>query len=188
LPIAAWSLGWRTPLSWLIAIACIALAWRRYAALERLTPPAAPILLEEVRADLENSSHSSEDGRRFAIAELNQRIADISFELGLLPTTFTTLIRISLASGSALALLGLMELGRTPLESALGAGVCAVSGLVGAGVVAAIGRTAKQRVLETRAEWDRASREVGKELGTSLEAAAPERADRARRPSAGARD
>ncbi len=62
-----------------------------------------------------------------------------------------------------------MDLGRAPLESALRAGACAVSGLVGAGVVAAIGRTAKLRVSEIKLEWDRSSREVGKGLGVSLD-------------------
>ena len=162
-------MGWRTPLSWLIALGCIALAWRRFSGLEALRPPAASMLLDELTSDLGAERGLSEEGRRFAIAELNQRIGDVSFELGLLPSTFTALIRISLASGSALALLGLMELGSAPLEGALRAAVCAVSGLVGAGVVSAIGRTAKQRSAEIRLEWDRASRETGKELGTSLE-------------------
>lgn len=177
MPIAAWSLGsgWRTPAAWLIALGCIALAWRRYSALEQLRPPAARALLDELTEDLGSERALSEDTRDFAVAELNQRIADVSFQLGLLPSMFTALIRISLASGSALALLGLMDLGSAPqslaIETALRAGVCAVSGLVGAGVVAAIGRTAKQRIHEIKLEWDRSSREIGKELGTSLESA-----------------
>lgn len=162
-------MGWRTPLSWLIALGCIALAWRRFSALEALRPPAASTLLDELTEDLAAERGLSEEGRRFAIAELNQRIGDVSFALGLLPSTFTSLIRISLASGSALALLALMDLGNAPLEGALRAAVCAVSGLVGAGVVSAIGRAAKQRITEIRLEWDRASRETGKELGASLE-------------------
>lgn len=170
MPIAesSFALGWRTVAAWLIALACIALAWRRYAALERLRPPASSRLLEELLEELGSERSLTEDSRRFAIAELNQRIADVSFALGLLPSTFTTLIRISLASASALALLGLMDLGQAALERALLAAVCAVSGLVGAGVVAAIGRTARQRASEIRLEWDRASRGAGKELGTSL--------------------
>jgi hypothetical protein len=171
LPIADWSMGWRTPLSWLIALGCIALAWRRFSAIEGLRPPAASMLLDELTYDLGSELALSDQSRRFAIAELNQRIGDVSFALGLLPSTFTALIRISLASGSALALLGFMDLGNAPslLETGLRAGVCAVSGFVGAGVVAAIGRAAKQRASEIRLEWDRASRELGKELGTTLE-------------------
>jgi hypothetical protein len=46
--------------------------------------------------------------------------------------------------------------------------LCAMSGLVGAGAVAAIGRAAKQRVARIREEWDRSSREIGKSLGTGL--------------------
>jgi len=169
LPIAIGSMGWRTPLSWLIALGCIALAWRRFSALEGLRPPVASMLIDELTEDIGAERARSEEGRRFAIAELNQRIGDVSFALGLLPSTFTALIRICLASGSALALLGLMDLGAAPLEAALRAGVCAVSGLVGAAVVSAIGRAAKQRAAELRLEWDRASRETGKQLGASLE-------------------
>ncbi len=98
-------LGWRTPVAWSIALACIALAWRRYSALDRLRPPAVPVLLEELVEDLHPERELSEGARRFVVAELNQRLSDVSFALGLLPSTFIALIRISLASGSALALL-----------------------------------------------------------------------------------
>ncbi len=112
----------------------------------------------------------SDEARRAAIAELNLRIADVSFELGLLPATYTALTRISLASGSALALFGFMEsANREPMERTLRVAVCAVSGLVGAGIVAAIGRTARLRVAGIREAWDRSSRELGKSLGTGLE-------------------
>jgi hypothetical protein len=168
-PIALWSMGWRMPLSWLIALGCIALAWRRFSALESLRPPAASLLLDELTEDFGVARPLSDESRRFAIAELNQRIGDVSFGLGLLPSTLTALIRVSLASGSALALISLMELGNAPLEGAMRAAVCAVSGLVGAGVVSAVGRAAKQRAAEIRLEWDRASREVGRELQTTLE-------------------
>lgn len=108
--------------------------------------------------------------RELLIAELNQRISDLAFVLGTLPATFTALTRISLASGSALSLLAFVS-----ADSASGpvrtvrVVLCAVSGLVGAGVVASIGRVAKQRVLRIREEWDRSSREVGKALGAGLE-------------------
>ncbi|MEO6600046.1 MAG: hypothetical protein ABIQ16_09260 [Polyangiaceae bacterium] len=140
---------------------------------ERLCPPSASTLLDELTGDLGSERGRSGEPQRFAIAELNQRLSDVSFALGLLPSTFTALIRISLASGSALALLGFTEVGsgRLPLDTALRAGLCAVSGLVGAGVVAAIGRSAKRRSSELRLEWDRVSRELGKQLGTSLEQA-----------------
>jgi hypothetical protein len=169
LPNSVWSIGIREAISWLLALGCIALAWRRFSALEALRPPTPSVLLEELMLDLGLERANSEDGRRFAVAELNQRIGDVSFALGLLPSTFTALIRISLASGSALALLCLMDLRSAPLGSAARAAVCAVSGLVGAGLVSVIGRTAKLRASEIRLEWDRASREAGKELGVGLE-------------------
>jgi len=94
----------------------------------------------------------------------------VSFELGLLPATFTALTRISLASGSALALLGFMGSANSEsMERTLRVVVCAMSGLVGAGVVAAIGRAARVRVAGIREAWDRSSREIGKSFGAGLE-------------------
>jgi hypothetical protein len=167
---AGWSLGWPTPTAWVIALGCAALGWRRLVALARLNPPNPSVLLEQLLAEPSAADSIADGTRRAAIAELNQRIADVSFELGLLPATFTALTRISLASGSALALFGFMESADSePMERTLRVAVCAVSGLVGAGAVAAIGRSAKMRVAGIREAWDRSSREVGKSLGAGLE-------------------
>jgi hypothetical protein len=167
---AGWSLGWPTPTAWVIAFGCVALGWRRRSALARLNPPNPSVLLEQLLAEPSAVDSISDETRRAAIAELNQRIADVSFELGLLPATFTALTRISLASGSALALFGFMESADSEsMERTLRVAVCAVSGLVGAGVVASIGRSAKLRVAGIREAWDRSSREIGKSLGTGLE-------------------
>jgi len=128
------------------------------------------VLLEQLLAEASAADFVSPETRRAAIAELNQRIADVSFELALLPATFTALTRISLASGSALALFGFVaSTDGEPMERTLRVAVCAVSGLVGAGAVAAIGRSAKLRVAGIREAWDRSSREIGKALGTGLE-------------------
>lgn len=167
---AGWSLGWPTPIAWVIAFGCAALGWRRRSALARLNPPNPNVLLEQLLAEPSTVDSISDETRRAAIAELNQRIADVSFELGLLPATFTALTRISLASGTALALFSFMESADSEsMERALRVAVCAVSGLVGAGAVAAIGRSAKQQVTQIREAWDRSSREIGKSLGTGLE-------------------
>jgi hypothetical protein len=167
---AGWLLGWPTAIAWLIASSCVVLGWRRLSGIARLNPPSPQLLLEELLAETSPVEPLAEGMRRAAIAELNQRIADVSFELGLLPATFTALTRISLASGSALALFGFMQAtGSEPLERTVRVAVCAVSGLVGAGAVAAVGRTAKQRVARIREAWDRSSREIGKSLGTGLQ-------------------
>jgi hypothetical protein len=147
----------------------VALAWRKLSALARLNPPNPGVLLEQLTEPTAVES-VTEATRRAAIAELNQRIADVSFELGLLPATFTALTRISLASGSALALFGFMGSANSePMERTLRVVVCAMSGLVGAAAVAAIGRSARVRVAGIREAWDRSSREIGKSLGTGLE-------------------
>ena len=167
---AGWSLGWPAPTAWAITFGCVALGWRRLSALARLNPPSPRLLLAQLLAELAGVESVTDETRRAAIAELNQRIADVSFELGLLPATFTALTRISLASGSALALLGFMGSANSEsMERTLRVVVCAMSGLVGAGVVAAIGRAARVRVAGIREAWDRSSREIGKSLGTGLE-------------------
>jgi hypothetical protein len=166
--LAGLSLGWPILIAWLLVGVCVALAWRRHSQLRRLRPPSAQQLLAELAADADIGAPGP--ARRLALAELNQRIADVSFELGLLPATFTALTRISLASGTALALFDFMASpADAPLLRTLHAAVCALSGFVGAGLVAAIGRSAKQRVAKIRQDWDRASREVGKSLGLRLD-------------------
>lgn len=134
-------------------------------------PPAPHVLLEELLREVGANRVDSEYVRRAAIADLNQRLSDVSFELGSLPARFTALTRICLASGTALALFGYIGAQgspKPPLERALSFIVCAASGALGAACVAGIGRTAKRRCLAIREEWDRSSRETGKALGTSL--------------------
>ena len=148
----------------------MALAWRRSVQLGRLTPPTAAALLAELAA--ENPARPGESGaeqqRRAMIADLNQRISDVSFELGLLPATYAALTRVCLASGTALTLLGFLDWADAPLEGGLRAVVCALSGLVGAGVVSSLGRRAKRTIDQIRESWDRSSRELGKSLNTTL--------------------
>jgi hypothetical protein len=163
-------LGWEPFLAWLSALLCSLLAVRILRSLSPLNAPEAPVLLTELLAELGVSSPDSEFVRRAAIAELNQRLSDVSFELGLLPARFTALTRICLASGTALALFGYIGANaRVPLERMLGPLACAAAGLLGAACVQAIGRVAKERCAAIREAWDRASRETGKVLGTSLE-------------------
>jgi heme A synthase len=148
--------------------------------LTRLAAPEPARLLQELSAELPDGASLSGGDRRAAIAELNQRISEVSFQLGLAPALFTALIRISLASGTGLALvLGLLDTaGGEPWQRASRVGMCALAGFVGALALANLGRMAKARVTRIREDWDRVSREAGKSLGTSLEGA---------RESAGAR-
>ena len=175
-------MGWELVLAWLLAGLCSLLALRLLRVVRRSTPPAPQALLEELLRDVGVSSVDSEYVRRTAIADLNRRLSDVSFELGSLPARFTALTRICLASGTALALFGYIGAqgsSRPPLERALDFVVCAASGALGAACVASIGRVAKRRSSLIREEWDRSSRETGKALGTSL--AAPLRSDRSER-------
>jgi hypothetical protein len=165
-------LGWPIIVAWLVAAVCSLLAARSLRGLRLSSAPEPAALLEQLLTEVGASAPESEFVRRAAIADLNQRLSDVSFALGSLPARFTALTRICLASGTALSLFGYIGASvadRTLLERVLSLVACAAGGLLGAGCVQAIGRVAKQRSAAIRAGWDRASRETGKALGTTLE-------------------
>ncbi|HYQ44508.1 MAG TPA: hypothetical protein VER11_21140 [Polyangiaceae bacterium] len=169
---------WELIFAWVIAALCSLLALRLLRSLRLLGAPEPRTLLSELLAEVGASSLDSEFARRSAIAELNRRLSDISFELGSLPARFTALTRICLASGTALALfryIGASASSATAIERVLVLVACGASGVVGAACVLAVGRVAKQKTSVIREEWDRSSREAGKSLGTSLEAPVRER-------------
>lgn len=159
-------------LAWLAAAACALFALRLLRGLAALTPREPAALLSELLGEVGASAPDSEFVRRAAIAELNQRLSDVSFELGSLPARFAALSRICLASGTGLSLFGYIasnDSAAALLDRALGLGACAAGGLLGAACVWRIGQMAKQRSGAIREGWDRSSRETGKALGTSLE-------------------
>lgn len=160
---------------------CSAIALRQRKRMERLAPPSAASLLEQLLGEPEGVAN--ENARRLAVAELNERLHDVSFALELLPPTYTALVRISLASGLALALFGALfggELAVVPRACRLG--LTAAGGVFGLVTVAYIGRLANRRAREIRERWDAISREIGKALGTSLDATTlPTNVERPRR-------
>jgi len=165
-------------------VSCSLLALRLLRGLRQSSAPAPSALLDELLTEVGAESLDSEFVRQSAIADLNQRLSDVAFELESLPARFTALTRICLASGTALALFGYIGasgeragVAPAPLQRVFGLAMCAAAGLVGAAVVFSVGRMAKQRSSAIREEWDRSSREAGKALGTSLEA--PDRTRRA---------
>lgn len=164
--------GWPVLVEWALVLTCTMLAWRRLAGLRQLNPPDPRRLLRELTRELDSPGSAAPfdaSTRRAALAELNQRLSDVAFALGVLPATFTALTRICIASGTALALAGFLQVAdRTAVARSAQAAVCALSGFVGAGISAAIGRAAQRRAANLRETWDRASRELGKALRTSL--------------------
>lgn len=163
-----WS-WWPALVAWLSAGGCSGLALWKLRSLAGVTAPTRERLLSELTDDGATDGELGDVARRVAIAELNQRLADVDFELGLLPATFTALIRISLASGSALALIAfLSSADLLPLERAFRLALAALGGLFGAGAVSSLGRLAKARAAQIRMDWDRSSRDIGKAFGTEL--------------------
>ncbi len=135
-----------------------------------LSPPSSRTLLRELAVDIEPAA-LDDVARRLAIAELNQRLSDVSFELEVMPSTFAALVRICLASGSALALVGFLVAPEAPVTlRAVRLVAAAAAGLCGAIVVAVVGRSAKNDARKIRENWDAASRDIGKALGTTLAA------------------
>jgi len=155
-----------------VAALCLLLAMRQLSLLRSLKAPEPAALLSELLAEVGAGALDAELVQRAAIAELNRRLADVSFELGSLPARFTALTRICLASGTGLALFGYIGAnanGHSPLECVLELVACGAAGLIGAACLLSVGHMAKQRSVELREAWDRSSREIGKSLGTSLE-------------------
>lgn len=169
--LSAW---WQAPSAWLIGIGCVILAARQARRLTALEAPQPERLLRELLEEVAPFELDEAARRRALVAELNERLSDVAFQLELLPARFTALTRIALASGSGLALVGYIGSSDRPaLERVVGLSACAVAGLVAAGLVATLGRTAKAKAAQLRQNWDRASRDTGTSLGI-------ERADRAR--------
>lgn len=165
-------MSWELALAWLVAAFCSLLALRLLRLLRRLTAPEPAALLGELLAEVGANAPDSERVRRAAIADLNRRLSDVSFELSLLPARFVALTRICLASGTALALFGYIGASasaHSSSERVLRLLACGAGGLLGAAGVLTVGRVAKRRSAAIRSEWDRSSRETGKALGTSLE-------------------
>jgi hypothetical protein len=165
----AWlNIGWQALAACFIALVCVSRAashLRRTAALRAAEPGD---LLRELLAELGAVAADTEAIRQAAVADLNQRLSDVSFELGLLPARFSALTRVSSSTGMALGLFGYIgATERTLAARVIGFAVCSLSGVLGAGTVLALGRTAKRRAARIRQEWDRSSREVGRALGAS---------------------
>ena len=161
--LSAW---WQAPSAWLIGIGCLSLAVRQWRGLARLVAPNPRQLLQELLAEVATFELDEEQRRRAVVADLNQRLSDVAFELELLPARFTALTRIALASGSGLALVGYIGSTERPaFERVIGLSMCAGAGLVCAGAISNLGRMAKSKAAQIRQAWDRASRDTGTALG-----------------------
>src|SRR3954464_11814022 len=100
--LPGWSFDWRVLVAALISAGCGALAWRRLSKLARLAPPPVSTLLRELAAEnpAPVGACDAEQWRLAMIADLNQRLGDISFVLDLIPPTYAALTRVCLASGT----------------------------------------------------------------------------------------
>jgi len=143
--------------AWLIAGACIGISVRATRRLGRLVPPAPA----ELGARLRGLASAAE--KTAAREAFEQELGDVQRSLLLAELWPRSLARISLASGTALAV--------TSLAKGLGAGGAAlpggliefVAGFTGMAVCATFGRQAKERATDLRRRWRDAAKAAARE-------------------------
>jgi hypothetical protein len=141
--------------AWLVAAACAGVVVARVRRLGALELPTADALFERVR-----QGEAGEPGARSALDEL---VAEVDGATRAGSEWPRALSRVSLASGTALSILGMIERPSEPpwtwVASAFLAGM---SGMLGA---AFLGRIAEQRARRAREHWSIAARRVRMRLG-----------------------
>ncbi|MGC4092086.1 MAG: hypothetical protein QM756_30235 [Polyangiaceae bacterium] len=129
-----------------VALACAVAMFRRARRLSRVELPSAVRLVESAR---ERAGSDAENAR--LLAELDELLIDVDGDSRALPEVASALGRVSLASGTGLALLSLASnFGFAALPSAA---ACFAAGVVGATAVSYFGRLASARSRAIRAHW-----------------------------------
>jgi hypothetical protein len=140
---------------WIVAAVCAAIAARH---VRRLSRHAAPPL-DEVGARFARAPNQA--AAALDRSELLQEAAEAERALSLAVLLPRSLSRISLASGTALALTTLARgISRAGPSLGLGALVAFIGGFVGMMVCAAFGRQARSLAAEMRQHWKRVTKAV----------------------------
>jgi len=135
-------------LACLITLGCALAVYRRARALARFRAPSLDAELATVR---EASSETRELRRAQALAEINDSVLDVDASTAPDPQFFQALGRVSLASGTACALLTLA--GGLSFAVLPSAGVAFVAGVVGVVATRHFGLLAERRAKAVRAEF-----------------------------------
>lgn len=135
-------------LACLVTLGCALAVYRRARTLTRFSPPSLDAELVAVR---EASADLREQRRAQALAEINDSVLEVDASTAPDPQFFQALGRVSLASGTACALLTLASgLSFAALPSA---GVAFVAGVVGVVATRHFGLLAEQRAKTLRSEF-----------------------------------
>lgn len=135
--------------AWLVAAACVGIVFLRVRRLAALELPSGQALLERVHP-------LSSGGVLAARAELDELLSDVDRTTSVGADLPRALSRVTLASGTALALFGLISsMTSPPWASVLGAFFAGVAGTI---CIALLGRIADARARRVREHWSAAVR------------------------------
>lgn len=147
------------------ASVCAIVAARHLVRLRAQRSPGVPELLR--RAESAAGEGAPDE---LKLMELADEHAGADRVLALATMLPRALARVALASGTALAVLALMQRGDVGTPVAVGAALGAfVSGAVGAGVCGLLGRQARELGRAAREDWRRHFREAARALGAPPE-------------------
>jgi hypothetical protein len=142
----------------LVAAASVTIGARARAALHGLAPPSLAALLERTREAVGDAEAASP----WVLAEVASERRGALSAMVLLLLRVRSVARISLASGTATALLALADgLGRGPLQALPAALLCFTLGGGSALILAWLGRSARDDWQRFRDQWNQREREVG---------------------------
>jgi len=144
-------------LAWIVALACAAVVWRRAQRLSALELPSVDTLLGRLGPDeLRNP--------KLARAELDEWLSDVDGATRVGSELARALSRVTLASGTALALLALLSNASAPPWAAVFSAFLA--GIVGVFATGFFGRVAEKRARAAREHWTHVVRRVWSKVET----------------------
>jgi len=147
--------------AWLTALACAGFALRGYARARAFACPEPRALIAAAR----EAAEGARDRTAAARAEIADRSAEATRALSMVTFVPRGAARVSLAAGTAFAVLELAIVSRTsPSAAVIGALVAFTGGASGAATAASIGHRARAWATEQRTLWVRSARDAEREL------------------------
>lgn len=146
-------------LSWLSAFACIAAVWSRARRLGRIALPSSAVLVARVRSA---DCADPEEARLRARMDLDELLLEVDKETRVGAELPRSLARVSLASGTALSLLALIQ--SMPSPAWLPVGAAFLGGFAGLSGASGFGRVADARARAAREHWTHAVRRAYAQL------------------------
>lgn len=141
-----------------VALACTGVMLQRVRRLQRVELPSAAELARRAK---ESGGEAANPAR--VSLELDELLRDLDGDTRALPELASALGRVSLASGTALALLTIAT--KFGFASLPFAGTCFGAGVVGTTAVSYLGRMASARSRRIRAHWSDASAKARRLIG-----------------------